>query len=191
MKFITIRIWFYIFCDWFMVITIKFRHEVFHFLMCDIPWASKSHHQGYFKSTARDGRGPIACWRNRAIYSSSFFFNVKVGMPWNLPSEVAIQSPEVFLEKSVLKICNKFTGEHPCRSVISIKLLCNFVETTLRHGCSPVILLFSYAIGAWSWASTWVFYGLLYVLCVEEDFRRASSKTNDLFFNFLVLLWQC
>ena len=31
--------------------------------------------------------------------------------------------PEVFLKKGVLKICSKFTGEHPCRSVISIKLL--------------------------------------------------------------------
>ena len=30
--------------------------------------------------------------------------------------------PEVFLIKGVLKICSKFTGEHPCRSVISIKL---------------------------------------------------------------------
>ena len=34
--------------------------------------------------------------------------------------------PEVFLRKGVLKICSKFTGEHSCRSVISIKLLCNF-----------------------------------------------------------------
>ena len=32
--------------------------------------------------------------------------------------------PEVFLGKGVLKICSKFTGEHPCRSAISIKLLC-------------------------------------------------------------------
>ena len=31
---------------------------------------------------------------------------------------------EVFLRKAILKICSKFTGEHPCRSVISIKLLC-------------------------------------------------------------------
>ena len=31
--------------------------------------------------------------------------------------------PEVFLGKGALKICSKFTGEHPCRSVISIKLL--------------------------------------------------------------------
>ena len=31
--------------------------------------------------------------------------------------------PEVFLRKSVLKIYSKSTGEHPCRSVISIKFL--------------------------------------------------------------------
>ena len=47
----------------------------------------------------------------------------------------------MFLGKGVLKICSKFTGEHPCRSVISIKLLCNFIEITLRHGCFPVMLL--------------------------------------------------
>ena len=33
------------------------------------------------------------------------------------------------------------TGEHQCRSVILIKLLCNFMEIALRHGCSPVNLL--------------------------------------------------
>ena len=47
---------------------------------------------------------------------------------------------EVFLEKAVLKICSKFTGEHPCRSVISIKLQSNLIEITLRHGCSAVNL---------------------------------------------------
>ena len=29
--------------------------------------------------------------------------------------------PDMFLRKGVLKICSKFTGEHPCRNVISIK----------------------------------------------------------------------
>ena len=33
------------------------------------------------------------------------------------------------------------TGEHPYQSVISIKLLCNFIKIALRHGCSPVYLL--------------------------------------------------
>ena len=35
--------------------------------------------------------------------------------------------------KYLLKICSKFTGEHPCRSMISI-------EITFQHGCSPVNL---------------------------------------------------
>ena len=47
----------------------------------------------------------------------------------------------MFLGRGILKLCSKFTGEHPCPSAISIKLLCNFIETVLRHGCSPVNLL--------------------------------------------------
>ena len=47
--------------------------------------------------------------------------------------------PEVFLGKGVLKIYSKFTGDHPCRSAISIK----FNKATLlkSHGCSLVNLL--------------------------------------------------
>ena len=48
---------------------------------------------------------------------------------------------EMFLRKGVLKIRSKFTGEHPCRSAISIKLQSNFIEIALQHGCSPVNLL--------------------------------------------------
>ena len=44
----------------------------------------------------------------------------------------------MFLIKGVLKICSKFPWEDPCQSVISIKLLCNFIEMTLRHWCPPV-----------------------------------------------------
>ena len=46
----------------------------------------------------------------------------------------------MFFEKGFLTKCIKFTGEHPWRSVISIKLLCNFIEIKLCHGCSPVNL---------------------------------------------------
>ena len=49
--------------------------------------------------------------------------------------------PDVFLRKGFLKTCSKITREHPCRGVISIKLLCNFIEIALRHWCSPVNLL--------------------------------------------------
>ena len=49
--------------------------------------------------------------------------------------------PEVFLVKGVLKICSKYTREHPRRSAISIELLCNFIEIVLRQRCSPINLL--------------------------------------------------
>ena len=44
--------------------------------------------------------------------------------------------PEVFIGKGVLKMCSKVTGEHPCQSMISIKLQRNFIEIALRHRCS-------------------------------------------------------
>ena len=56
-------------------------------------------------------------------------------------SKIQKQSCRSVFKKSILKICRKFTGEHSCRSAIAIKLLCNFIEITLRHGCSPVNLL--------------------------------------------------
>ena len=48
---------------------------------------------------------------------------------------------EVFQGESVREICSKFTGEHPCRSAVSIKLQSNFIEITIQHGFSPVNLL--------------------------------------------------
>ena len=49
--------------------------------------------------------------------------------------------PKVFLWKDVPKTYSKFTGEHPCFSVISVRFLCNFNEITLRYVSSPVNLL--------------------------------------------------
>ena len=51
--------------------------------------------------------------------------------PWNCSRSI---HQEVFLRKGVLKTCSKFTGENPYRSVVLIKMLCNFIEITLRHG---------------------------------------------------------
>ena len=39
-------------------------------------------------------------------------------------SQYRSSCPEVFLKKDALEICSKFAGEHPCRSAVSIKLLC-------------------------------------------------------------------
>ena len=52
----------------------------------------------------------------------------------------ATHLPEVFLGKGVLKTCSKFTGEHPGRSVILIKVQSHFIEVILRQGGSPVYL---------------------------------------------------
>ena len=44
------------------------------------------------------------------------------------------QPPRGVPRKGVLKICSKFTEEHPCRSAVSIKLRSNFFEIAHRHG---------------------------------------------------------
>ena len=67
----------------------------------------------------------------KCVLATIFFLNFKAKKYRTIPSDV-------FLGKGILKTCSKFTGEHPCLSVISIKLL---IEITLRHGCSPVNLL--------------------------------------------------
>ena len=48
----------------------------------------------------------------------------------------------VLRKMSSENIISKFTGEHPCWKGISMKLQSNFIEITLRHGCSPVNLLY-------------------------------------------------
>ena len=49
--------------------------------------------------------------------------------------------PELILTKGIQRICSKFAGEHPWRSVVSIMLLSNFIKIALRHWCFPVHLL--------------------------------------------------
>ena len=65
-------------------------------------------------------------------------------MPFTFSSDSDRSSPsEVFLEKDVVKICSKFTGECPCWFASSIKLLCT---TAFQHGYSPVNLLHVFRI---------------------------------------------
>ena len=45
--------------------------------------------------------------------------------------------PKVFSKKSAVKIGREPTGEQPRRSTISKKRLCNFIEITPMHGCTP------------------------------------------------------
>ena len=80
------------------------------------------------------GQGPF-----ENIFPSEFINLIGYSIHWLLQTRSS--PPEVFFRKGFLKIWSKFTGEHPYRSVISIKLQSNFIETTLRHGCSSLNLL--------------------------------------------------
>ena len=81
-------------------------------------------------------------------------------LPVNIPNKLENTSspPEVFLRTGVPKICSKFTGEHPCRSVISIELL--------------ALLLY------WNYTSPWVssckFDAYFQNTFVEEHLSRAA-----------------
>ena len=86
----------------------------------------------------------------------------------------------MFLVKGVLEICSKLTGEHPCRSVVSIKLLCNFIDITFRHGYSPVNLLYISRTPFPKNTSGWLLLRLHWNNCVDFSahltlYLRASS----------------
>ena len=63
-----------------------------------------------------------------------------LGMGGDLITETVAHFKGVF-GKRCSEICSKFTGEHPCQSVISTNLLWNFIEIALRQGWSPLKLL--------------------------------------------------
>ena len=60
--------------------------------------------------------------------------------------------PEVFLGNGVLKIWSKFIGECPCRSAISIKLLCStpFPKNSSGGLLLPCLWLLHYRILQWN-----------------------------------------
>ena len=100
--------------------------------------------------------------------------------------------PEVFLRKGVIKICSNFTGEHPCRGVILIELLCNFIEIGLRHICSPVNLLHIFRTPLPRNTSVWLLLHLVvtypchsFSFLFQEAFSSRTSKTLKLVFSLL------
>ena len=87
----------------------------------------------------------IYSWTNDTNFFDEIYPFATRAMSWLITESTKgnsrSSSPEVFLGKGVLKICGKFTREHPRRNPVSIKLHSNFIEITLLHGCSPVNLL--------------------------------------------------
>ena len=104
--------------------------------------------------------------------------------PSNPDSANRSSSPEVLVGRSVLKIWRKLTGEYPWRSVISINLLCNFIEVTLQHGCSPVNFLHHFVesslLGMW-FSETWV------LLSIISKWHVATSCSLQLLYHLILL----
>ena len=76
-----------------------------------------------------------------------FFFMFKTAILLLLQIYFRNSQSEVFLRKAVLKICSKFTGEHPSRSATSIKLLCNLLHIFRtpfpKNTCGWLLLIFA------------------------------------------------
>ena len=102
-------------------------------------------------------------------------------------------SRRVFLGKGVLKIFIKYTGKHPCWSVISIKLLCNYTSAWV-FSCK----FSAYFQNTFSYKSTSgemfvkitsgeIFQGILVSLerCLFEDIY---NRKGTIFFNIIVSL---
>ena len=85
--------------------------------------------------------------------------------------------PEVFLEKDVLKTCSKFTEEHPCRSAILIKLLCNFIEIAFRHRYSPANLQHIFRTAFLKNTSGWL---LLEIILTRLHINMTTDSLLDL-----------
>ena len=78
------------------------------------------------------------------------------------------------LQKQPPRGCSKFTGEHPCRSAISIKLQSNIIQITLRHGCSPVNLVHIFRTPFLRNTQGWLLLYLVSVVC----YFMLLSKNN-------------
>ena len=110
----------------------------------------------------------------------SFFMLI---FKWDQPYFIRGSHPKVLLRKGALKICSKFTGEHPCRSAISVKLLCNFIEITLPHECSPVNLLHIFRTNFLKNTPGWL---LLFFYKLSLIFPKLKFKLEHSFSQFIV-----
>ena len=66
------------------------------------------------------------------IYTHGVFINLLKVLIQSI-TQYRRNPPEVLSEKGVLTICSNFTGEHPCRGVISMKVKLEFETYFLKN----------------------------------------------------------
>ena len=117
-----------------------------------------------------------------AITHETFTINVQNKQITDIQKIYRGSPPEAFLGKGVLKICSKFTGEHPHRSAILVKLQSSFIEIPLRYGCSLVNLLHILRTSSSKKTSG----RLLLNIELFKRFWRLSSVLFDLYLEVLI-----
>ena len=95
--------------------------------------------------------------------------------------------PEVFLRKGVLKICNKFKGEHTCRSAISIKLQSNWTAASwnCRYWQSKSNHIFSRHVGTLNTSSCKIKYYMI------KCNNTCATRDYSLLHTTLQVFWYC
>ena len=74
-------------------------------------------------------------------------------------------------QEKVSKNMQQIYRIHPCRSAISINLLCNFIGIALRHGCCPVNLLHIFRTSFLKNTS-----GQLFLICITNQLTVFYKK---------------
>ena len=84
------------------------------------------------------------------------------------------------VKKGGLKICSKFTGEHKCQSVLSMKLLCNFIDIFTDIFINIFTLLISLIY--------WYLYFIdIFTVFIKHLWRAVSENSNLK----NVAIWKC
>ena len=141
----------------------------------------------YFPETGQIWTYTMAKRNSEAMVS---YFRNSQNHPWwssfflKLLAQYRSSLSEVFLAKGVLKICRKFTGEHPCRSMILIKLLYIFIEITLQHRFSPVNLLHIFRTCFYKNTSGWLLlHNIFRYIETEKEVDGKSYLESSIIFD--------
>ena len=98
--------------------------------------------------------------------------------------------PEMFSWKGVLKICSKFTVEHPCWSVISIKLqiCCIFLEYLFLRTCLEGVFWYTNIVNTSSFNDKYSSLNTFCNLIIKKDYFDLYGDVNIIILISILLI---